>query len=78
MAWYSIATLRYRGRLIAVTERYGSFHHASVEKGKPLMLTRHDLYKIKRLSLRGEARRVLDDQNEGYNYLAELSASAME
>lgn len=36
MACYCNANVRYRGRLIEVTFRYGSFQNAEVIKGKPL------------------------------------------
>jgi len=62
MAWYTSTTLRYRGRLISLTERYGCFHSAHVIKGKPLRLTEKDLSRIEKLSLRGEARKELDEQ----------------
>ena len=38
MAWYTSHHLRYRGRLVSVTSRYGSFSEATVVKGKPLKL----------------------------------------
>jgi len=38
MAWYSNATVRYRGRLVEVSLRYGCYQSARVIKGKPLAL----------------------------------------
>jgi hypothetical protein len=64
MAWYTSTILRYRGRLISVTERYGVFMSAHVIKGKPLCLKDEDLLRIEKLSSRGEARKDLDTQAE--------------
>jgi len=36
MAWYSNAHVRYRGRLVEVSLRYGCYQSARVIKGKPL------------------------------------------
>ncbi len=36
MAWYTSHTLRCRGRLVAITTRYGSPQSARVVKGAPL------------------------------------------
>ena len=36
MAWYTDHHLRYRGRLVKVGSRYGSFNGGYVMKGKPL------------------------------------------
>jgi len=64
MAWYTSTTLRYRGRLISVTERYGVFMSAHVLKGKPLRFNENNLKRIEKLSSRGEARKNLDAQAE--------------
>ena len=36
MAWYTEHTLRYRGRLVSITTRYGCLQSATVVMGKPL------------------------------------------
>ena len=64
MAWYTRTDLRYRGRLIEVTERYGCFHSARIVAGKPLDLTDEDTSRIEKLSLRGKVRKSLDRQAE--------------
>jgi len=38
MAWYSNAQVRYRGRLVEVSLRYGYYQSARVIKGEPLAL----------------------------------------
>jgi len=63
MAWYDVATIRYRGRLVEVTLRYGVYHAAHVIKGKPLDLpfadgfhnqphVRREILRIERLAKR--------------------------
>lgn len=46
MAWYGGGKVRYRGRLVYVTTRYGEFDGANVIKGKPLKLTPRDIRRI--------------------------------
>lgn len=41
MAWYTSTTVRFRGRLVACTMRYGVFHYAEVLKGKPFPFELH-------------------------------------
>jgi hypothetical protein len=35
MAWYTSCGIRYKGRLIEVTLRYGVYHYEKVISGKP-------------------------------------------
>ena len=49
MAWYCGEEVRYRGRLVYVSFRRDSYQGARVVKGKPLVFSRRDERKIKRI-----------------------------
>jgi len=56
MAWYGSHRVRYRGRLLVVTSRYGCFMDAVVAKGQPLNLEEdsRDWKRLKKLFDRSE------------------------
>jgi|GEM_PF-6067606 len=56
MAWYGSHRVRYRGRLLNVTSRYGCFMDAVVVKGQPLNLKEgsRDWKRLKKLFDRTE------------------------
>jgi hypothetical protein len=56
MAWYTDHHLRYRGRLVKVGSRYGSFNGARVVKGKPLDLSEgsRDEWRVRKMFYRSE------------------------
>lgn len=56
MAWYTSSDVRYRGRLVRVTLRYGGFMSAMVLKGKPLRLSPKDESRLDRLIDRKDPR----------------------
>jgi len=57
MAWYGSVTVRYRGRLVNVSLRYGSYNGARVAKGKPLDFNPEaEEYRITKLLKRVERR----------------------
>lgn len=52
MAYYTDATLYYRGRRLRVTLRYGSYMSHRIESGKPLEVTEKDERRIMALIAR--------------------------
>ena len=58
MAWYCLTRMWYRGRLLEMQLRYGSYQGgggARVIKGKPLKLTMRDHERIEQLVVRKPA-----------------------
>ncbi len=54
MAWYGHADVRYKGRLVRFSTRYGCFQDYKILKGKRIRFTRRDFLRMERIIARHE------------------------